>query len=39
VSMLLDNLAEHVQYLKELYEGETPHQYTIDDSPDDTMGT
>lgn len=31
VSTLLDNLAEHVQYLKELYEGETPHQYTIED--------
>ena len=40
VSTLLDNLAEHVGYLKELYEGETPHQYTIDDSPDDiSLGT
>ena len=34
VSLLLDNLSGHVGYLKNLYEGETPHQYTILD--DDT---
>lgn len=32
VSSLIDSLAVEVQYLKDLYEGETPHQYTIDDT-------
>lgn len=31
VSKLLDSLTDHVGHLSELYEGETPHQYTIDD--------
>lgn len=40
VSKLMDNLAAHVGYLKELYEGETPHQYTLDDDTGhDNLGT
>jgi hypothetical protein len=35
VSNLLDNLAEHVAHLKDVFKDESPHQYTIDDSPDD----
>jgi hypothetical protein len=32
VSGYIDILSEHVRYLQDLYEGETPHQYTIEDS-------
>ena len=30
-SNLIDTLADHVRYLQDLYEGETPHQHTIED--------
>lgn len=33
-SEYIDTLATHVAYLKDLYEGENPHQYTIEDSED-----
>lgn len=32
VSELIDSLATDVAYLKELYKGKNPHQYTIEDS-------
>ena len=32
VSKLIDDLAPVVRYLQNLYEGEDPHQYTIEDS-------
>ena len=32
VSKLVDDLAPVVRYLQSLYEGESPHQYTIEDS-------
>ena len=31
VAEYIDTLAEHVRYLQKLYEGESPHQYTIED--------
>lgn len=34
VSELLDNLGEHVQYLQELFEEHTPHQFTMEDGDD-----
>lgn len=37
VSGLIDSLAEHVQYLTDLYDDEDPHQYTIDDTGETTM--
>ena len=32
VSPYIDNLAEHVRYLQDLYGDENPHQYTIEDT-------
>lgn len=38
VSELLDSLVENVAHLKEVFKDESPHQYTINDNDDDTMG-
>ena len=32
----IDSLTHHVQYLQQLFEGENPHQFTIEDSFDGT---
>ncbi len=34
---LIDGLAEHVAYLKDLFKDESPQQYTLDDKPE-SMG-
>lgn len=36
VAGYIDNLADHVAYLKQVFEGENPHQFTIEDSEDGT---
>jgi hypothetical protein len=35
VSGLLDNLTEHVAYLKDVFKDHNPHQHTIEDTDDD----